>query len=224
MTMPTDENPAAAPAGFPPGPRSWPGLVDDVICQMATLGPTAWMPIAHGTLGRPWVGAMVPDLEVPRAWVWDVVTPEDRADDASLRADPMALSVSQDLVLVEIGRGAHPAGRVRLQVPVTSCPESIDVPLSALPGPPWTVDLCTGWSTAAIDAAVDQWAVAHVGRQAVAPRPDDVMELTDRFEVGEGLFITGDAFDRLLRLDPSHAAVITGTFSAICEALEPYRT
>ena len=77
--------------------------------------------------------------------------------------------------------------------------------------------------TAAIDVAVDEWAVTHVGRQAVAPRPDDAADLTDRFEVGEGLFITGDAFDRLLRLDPSHAAVITGTFSAICEALEPYR-
>ena len=112
-------------------------------------------------------------------------------------------------------------------MPVRQVPETLDVRASALPPPPWEVEISTGWSTAQIAGAVGTWLREHVGRTiALSPgreRPTEVAPAEDRFVIGENLWITGEAFDGLLAMDTADAGIVTQTLMAMVEAIEPHR-
>ena len=212
---------------FPPRPRAWTDLVDRIVASAATQGAAVpWQPVSVRGLDHPWVGVHAPSLDQARAWQWDVVTPEDHESDPQLRLDPLALPVDQDMMVVDVRRADQPHLRVRLQVPVRFVPTSIDVSVSALPPPPWEVELSTGWSAQTIARSVSGWLRTHVGHD-VSILPDhrhlDGAAAADRFAIGDDLWVSDDAFDALLQLDVVDAAIVTGTLAALAEALADYR-
>jgi hypothetical protein len=218
---------------FPPPPRTSTQLYEHVLGALQELPAGArlpWHPIRIAGLDAPWVGVRPegsPFGPFPRAWTWDVVTPEDKDSDPFLRRDPLAVAVHQDVVLASVGKGDLPPV-VSLRVPVREAPDRIDVDRNALPPQPWRVDLSTGWSQPVIAAALAGWAAQTLGRTDLdtgdgADRDPVEPPEDDRFEVGDGVSITGAAFDRLLAEGPDVAAIVCGTLAAICEALEPYR-
>ena len=212
---------------FPPPPRSWrefvDGVLDDLVAVPAT-GELAWEPVHLFGLEAPWVGVRLPSLRTDgRAWVWDVVTPEDHERDRSLHDDPLALAVAQDTIVVDVHRDDDAGFGLRLQVPVRRVPSRIDLPASAVPGAPWRVGLASGWTSSTIGAALTSWfsdclGVAR-GMGPSAPTADNA----DHFQVGDGLFAAGASFDALLRLPAHEAAGITTFFAAITDALAPVR-
>jgi len=225
---------------FPPPPRSWRSFVDGVLDTLVAVpadGELAWEPVHLLGLDAPWVGVRVPTLSTPdRAWVWDVVTPQDHERDRSLHDDPLALPVAQDTIVVDLHRDDDAGFGLRLQVPVRSVPSRIDVPAAALPGAPWRVELASGWTAAAIGSALVTWFADRMGvRRSVASASEhgspggatgpggSVDADPDRFLVGDGLFAVGASFDALLRLPPADAARITVFFGAVAEALAPVR-
>ena len=212
---------------FPPEPRSSLALVADVLGDLAALPDAVgfgWEPVRFIDLDSPWVGVRVPTLACSRPWVWDVVTPEDHYRDERLRQDPLALAVGQDTVIVDLHRADDAGFALRLQVPVLRVPTRIDVPASALLPPPWTISLSTGWTSAAIDVALDRWPhdLLGVHRPGPVPKlsPDDC---SDRLQVGDGLYAEDASFDVLLRLPTEEAAAVTGFFGALAEALASSR-
>ena len=215
---------------FPPRPRAWAELIERIVASAAGAeGAIAWQPVRIAGLDHPWIGVHAESLGSARAWQWDVITPEDRARDPLLRNDQLALAVEQDVMVVDVRRHDDPHLKIRLQVPVKRMPKTIDVSASALPPPPWYVELATGWSAPAIAAAVDGWMRENVGRNVTLVPPAPVADPghndndTDRFSIGDDLWATDEAFDALLRLDPRHASLVTTTMLAVREALDPYR-
>lgn len=213
---------------FPPRPRAWAELVDHIIAGAAdSVSALQWQAVHADGLDHPWVGVQAPALDGLRTWQWDVVTPEDHAGDDLLRLDPLTLCVEQDMMVIDMHNALRPNVQVRMQVPVRHVPDTIDVRASALPPPPWQVELSTGWSTAQIAGAVGSWLHDHVGRAVtLSPgreRPPELTPSEDRFVIGENLWVTGDAFDGLLSMDPADAGIITQTLMAMVEAIEPHR-
>lgn len=215
------------PVPFPPRPRAWSALVDRIVATAACQQrPVEWQPVSVNGMDHPWVGVQAPSLGALRAWQWDVVTPEDHDSDPLLRSDPLSLPIAQDMMVVDVSRADRPDLHVRLQVPVRLVPTTIDVSANALPPPPWDVELSTGWSAQAIAHHVGEWLRTQVGHDvAILPddRHDTRLEPSDRFSIGEDLWVTDDAFDALLRLDTADAALVTGTLAALAEAMAPYR-
>ena len=215
---------------FPPPPRSWREFVDgvlDTLVAAPVVGELAWEPVHLLGLDAPWVGVRVPTLSSSaRAWVWDVVTPEDHERERSLRDDPLALPVAQDTIVVDLHRDDDAAFGLRLQVPVRHVPSRIDLPATAVPGPPWRVELASGWTAATIGSTLVGWFSDRLGvRRDVASASATAAEASDhdRFLVGDGLFAVGASFDALLRLPAADAARITTFFAAVAEALAPVR-
>lgn len=217
---------------FPPSPRSWREFVDVVLRELVTAPPVhvAWEPVHLIGLDAPWVGVRVPALHnEARAWVWDVVTPEDHERDRTLHDDPLALPVAQDTVIVDLHRDDDASFGLRLQVPVREVPARIDVPASAVPPAPWRVELASGWTSAAIGSAIVSWFADHLGvRRAVMGglRPSGSTppcSSPERFQVGDDLYAVGSSFDALLRLPPGDAARVTTFFTAVAESLAPMR-
>lgn len=213
---------------FPPRPRAWEELIERIIANAASsAGAIAWEPVAIAGLDHPWVGVHAVSLSCGRAWEWDVTTPEDHDRDPLLRNDRLALAVHQDMMVVDVRRHDDPQMKIRMQVPVSRMPSGIEVSASALPPPPWYVELSTGWSAPSIAAAVDRWMRCNVGTNIelspAAPHRVPTENDDDRFEIGEDLWATDHAFDALLRLDPRHASLVTTTLLALREALDPYR-
>ena len=213
---------------FPPTPRSWREFVDEVVDDLAaapTSGELAWEPVHLFGLDAPWVGVRVPTIVAGgRAWVWDVVTPEDHERDPSLHDDPLALAVAQDTVIVDLHRDDDASFSLRLQVPVRCVPTRIDLPASSLPGAPWRVDVSSGWTSASIGSAITSWFVDRLGvrrevRSAARPSTDP----REHFQVGDGLYAAGASFDVLLGMAAHDAALITTFFAAVAEALAPVR-
>jgi hypothetical protein len=170
-----------------------------------------------------WVGVQAPALDTERSWQWEVATPEDCAKERLLRTDPLTLAVAQDVVVVDLCRHDDPSTRVRLQLPVERVPESIDLAASALPPPPWHLELATGWSARAIARAVRAWSRTRVGHE-IAIHPGDEVDAADadaddRFALGDDLWATSDGFEALLALGPREAAMATTAFQAVREAL-----
>lgn len=212
---------------FPPRPRPWQGLIDQVIGSLAS-GPVSahWHPVQLRGMTAAWVGVHAPLLgEIGRPWAWDVVTTDDRDRMPELRTDPLALAVDQDLVVVALRNDDDPEVSIRLQVAVHAVPDRVDVPASAMPEPPWRLELATGWSTSAIGASLARWLVERVGPDAALfPPIAATTELAEeRFEVGDDLWASASAFDTLLDRDPREAGMITGCLGAVAEALEPWR-
>ena len=226
--MPVVQTSGPARIPFPPRPRAWTELVDHIVASASECAhAVTWQAVHTEGMDHPWVGVQAPTLDNLRAWQWDVVTPEDHEHDALLRHDPLALPIEQDMMVVDI-RHAHRAElQIRMQVPVRHVPTTIDVCASALPPAPWHVELSTGWSTDTIAQSVGAWLTDHVGHR-VGLSPDRVRQPKavigdDHFAIGEDLWITGDAFDGLLSLDPADAGLITRTLTALQEALDPFR-
>lgn len=212
---------------FPPRPRPWQGLVDQVLETLASgPAPAHWHPVQLRGLTAAWVGVHCANLgPIGRPWVWDVVTSEDHQEHPGLRGDPLALPVDQDMVVVSLTRDGDTSPAVHLQVPVQAVPDRIEVSAHSLPTPPWRLELSTGWSTAAIGAAVEAWIRERVGGPVAVLPPSPLIDEhdEDRYEVGDELWASASAFDSLLERDPRDAAVITGCLGAVVEALEPWR-
>jgi len=213
--------------GFPPRPRSWRGLIDNVVEQLGESRCEArWEPVQLRGLSAAWIGVNCPSLgDIGRPWVWDVVTAADHEGHPELRTDPLALVVEQDVVVVALRRADHASPLVQLQVPVNQVPDQVEVPANALPTAPWRLELSTGWTSNAIGRALGQWVTGHVGGDVpVRPLhgvPAEAEE--DRFSMGDRLWATSSAFDVLLEQDPHEAAAITRCLGAVAEALEPWR-
>ena len=217
---------------FPPPPRAWREFVDVVLRELVTApaADVAWEPVHLLGLDSPWVGVRVPALHNEgRAWVWDVVTPEDHERTRSLQRDPLVLPVAQDTVIVDLHRDDDASFGLRLQVPVREVPSRIDVPASAVPPAPWRVDLASGWTSAAIGDAIVTWFADRMGVRrdvhgsARAPGGGAPPVLAERFQVGDDLFAVGSSFDALLRLPAADAARVTTFFGAVAESLASAR-
>jgi hypothetical protein len=214
---------------FPPKPRSWREFVDEVVDDLsASSTELGWEPVHLFGLDAPWVGVRVPTIASGgRAWVWDVVTPEDHERTRALHGDPLALAVAQDTVLVDLHRDDDAGFSLRLQVPVRRVPSRIDLPASAVPRTPWRVEVSSGWTSAAIGTAIADWFEQRLGvRRAVvaAGRSDAaVTSGAEQVQVGDGLYAAGSSFDVLLSMAPRDAASITSFFGAITDALTPVR-
>jgi hypothetical protein len=215
---------------FPPPPRAWREFVDVVLRELVTApaADVTWEPVHLLGLDAPWVGVRVPALHNEgRAWVWDIVTPEDHQRDRSLHDDPLALPVAQDTVIVDLHRDDDASFGMRLQVPVRGVPARIDVPASAVPPAPWRVELASGWTSAAIGDAIVTWFADRLGvrrgAHGGARVPGRAGGGPERFQVGDDLFAVGSSFDALLRLPAADAARVTTLFAAVAEALAPVR-
>jgi hypothetical protein len=218
-----------APAPFPPRPRSWASLIDHLLASADSVTePIAWSPVRMEGLVQPWIGVQAPSLGTERAWHWDVVTPIDHEFEPLLHADPLTLAIEQDTMVVDVGRLDRPDVHVRMVVPVSSVPLTIDVSASALPPPPWFVELASGWSAPTIATAMSDWLLRNLGHVvAVSPPPPSPLDAPasddDRFELGDGLHATTEGFDVLLSVDPRESAMVTTALRAVCDALAPYR-
>ena len=190
-----------------------------------SAGAAYWHPVRARGLTAAWVGVHSEALgDVGRPWVWDVVTNDDRAHHDELRNDPLALAVDQDIVVVALRHDDDPDATVSMQVLVDAVPDQVDVSASALPKPPWRLELQTGWSTAAIGEALATWLIQRVGPSSAllpprSPVPDDF----ERYEVGPDLWASSSAFDTLLERDPRDSAMITECLGAVVESLDPWR-
>ena len=212
---------------FPPRPRPWQGLIDQVIETLASGSISShWHPVQLRGLTAAWVGVHAPMLgDIGRPWTWDIVTTGDRERTPELRSDPLTLAVDQDIVVVALRHEEHPDLAVRLQVAVQAVPDQVEVPAGAMPSPPWRLELATGWSTAAIGASLAQWLMERVGPTAALfpPIADNAELAEDRYEVGDDLWASSSALDTILDRDPGEAAMITGCLGAVAEALDPWR-
>lgn len=220
---------------FPPSPRAWREFVDEVVHDLVDVPAVdlAWEPVHLIGLAAPWVGVRVPALQsAARAWVWDVVTPEDHDRVRTLHDDPLALAVAQDTMVLDVHRDDDPSVALRLQVPVREVPCRIDVPSTAIPPAPWRIELSTGWTSASIDAAIETWFSSRIGSHpcmrsrsssAVRRRRGTTASADDRFLVGDGLYAEGASMDVLLRMPAGDAARITTLFTAVVDALAPWR-
>jgi hypothetical protein len=98
-----------------------------------------------------------------------------------------------------------------------------------VPPAPWRVELATGWTTAAIGSAIGAWFTTRLGASRDVVTTTDALgaggdhDADNRFLVGEGLFAAGASMDVLLRLSPCDAARVTTLFSAVVDALSPWR-
>lgn len=210
---------------FPPPPRSWPAFVDDVIGRLDHVSDLSWVPVRLPGMHRPWVGIQALDVKPPRPWQWDVVTPEDAERDRSLRVDPLVLAVPQDVVVVALRCLDRPDVELQLQVAVQHVPVNLEFAASALPPPPWYLELSTGWSAGAIASALRDWSLVALGHQ-INIHPDaspPASDNSDRYVIGEELSATEGAFDQLLAVGLEGAAVATAAFAAARDALAPYR-
>jgi hypothetical protein len=176
---------------FPPRPRAWTQLTDRIIAAAAsTKKPVDWQPMHIDGLAQSWVGVRAPTLDTERPWQWDVATPDDCARERLLRTDPLTLAVAQDMMVVDLRRHGDPCTCIRLQVPVERVPDSIDVSASALPPPPWYLEMATGWSAAAIAGAIREWSRTNVGREIdVFPNgeaEERPVDAEDSFSLGHG--------------------------------------
>jgi hypothetical protein len=233
---------------FPPPPRSWDGLIASVLATMAAADHNiGWSIVRLPGMSSPWVGVQALDVVAPRPWTWDIVTPSDYQRMVELRSDPLVVPVAQDTVVVDVTRADFPGIVARLQVPVTDVPMRIDVDGRAMPPPPWQLELHTGWSAQTICTAIGAWLESEVGSgvglvrnplheptcsEPDRPRAEDagVAEsgveesgTDERHHLGDGMYITSSAFERLLALDIEDAAHVTGALAAVAEALIPYR-
>jgi hypothetical protein len=215
---------------FPPAPRSWREFVDEVVDDLLAVPSTAalpWEPVHLFGLGAPWVGVRVPTIaSSARAWVWDVVTPEDHQRNRALHGDPLALAVAQDTVIVDLQRDDDAGFSLRLQVPVRSVPSRIDLPASCLPIAPWRVEVSSGWTSGAIGSAIVAWFEDRLGLRrnvCAAGRVTPVTSAGDHFQVGDGLYAAGSSFDVLLGMPSTDAARVTTFFGAVADALSPVR-
>ena len=111
---------------------------------------------------------------------------------------------------------------LRLQVPVKRVPGRIDVPAGAVPPPPWTIEVASGWTSQTIGAAVDAWMTDRLGFHRTAVSGPE-REMEDRLQVGDDLYAEAASMDVLLGLPAEDAALVTRFFSALTEALEPVR-
>lgn len=213
------------PMPFPPPPRSWRGLVDAVLADLARTDPLDWEPIGVAGLDAAWVGVSVPSWhDIDRPWIWDIVTPTDHERDRLLSRDPLTIAVAQNTVLVELSRDDDPSASVAMQVPVSSMPMRIDVPANVLPDPPWRVELSTCWTSGSIAAALGDWMQQWYGhRVPIAEHSTAEAGDDDQYDLGDGLFTCGSAFERLLHRPADEAAVVTATMRAMVDVLAPFR-
>jgi hypothetical protein len=111
-----------------------------------------------------------------------------------------------------------------MQVPVSEMPIRIDVPAAALPPPPWRIELSTCWTSGTIAEALGDWMDGWFGRRVpFANAPPDSTADDDQYDLGDGLYTCGSAFERLLHRPADDAAMVTSTMRAMAEVLAPYR-
>lgn len=171
-----------------------------------------------------WVGLHVPMVDTGgRPWVWEVVTPDQYERSERLQNDPLVLSVAHDVVIVEMTHveDAHPA--LRMQVPVTSVPESVLLPRSVSDTHPWLVRLETGWTVQALAAAAQCWIDREVPGQPRLQVPAEPVSPPQLYQLHPAINIESAAFDHLLTLKPHEAAVVTSVLATVHDALQPYR-
>lgn len=195
---------------FPPRPRG-----DRRIRELAAAhldrGAPAWHPVSCEGAARPWLGVACA-TDVGRPWVWDVVTPDTYDSVPGLRGDPMTLAVERDVVLCHLDAAGQ---ELWMHVPVRSVPSQVHLPASAVPDG-WAVTLESAWSREAVQGALDTWSLLERGATLDwgprAPAPE-------RFEIGDGLFVSGAAFDALLSCEAPTSAGAVEVLSAVVEAL-----
>lgn len=190
----------------------------------STVAPLQWSPVSLRGLDIAWVGMAVPAVDsAGRPWVWEVVRPVDFESSAMLQDDPMVLPVAQDTVVVSVHHADHSGPIVRMQVPVSSPVETVEVDGSFLPGYPWSFAIDTGWTAGALGSAAQCWIDREVGPHARLETPEPALPDEASYQLTERIAIESGAFDRLLTLDPHDAAVVSSSLSLIHDALATFR-
>lgn len=171
-----------------------------------------------------WVGLHVPMVDTGgRPWVWEVVTPEQYDNSERLQNDPLVLSVAHDVVIVEMSHPDLEDLTLRMQVPVTTVPDTLVVPRSVADVHPWTIRLETGWTAQALVAAAQHWINREVPGQPRLQTPAAPISAPQLYQLHPAINIESAAFDHLLTLKPHDAAVVTSVLAAVHDALQPYR-
>lgn len=171
-----------------------------------------------------WVGLHVPMVDTGgRPWVWEIVTPDQYENSERLQNDPLVLSVAHDVVIVEMTHPDVTRPHLRMQVPISTVPDTVVVPRSIADAHPWAIKLETGWTAQALVAAAQQWIDREIPGQPrlqVPAAPDSAPQL---YQLHPAINIESAAFDHLLTLDSHDAAVVTSVLAAVHDALQPYR-
>lgn len=171
-----------------------------------------------------WVGLHVPMVDTGgRPWVWEVVTPDQYEKSERLQNDPLVLSVAHDVVIVEMTHSDDTYPVLRMQVPVTSVPESVVLPRSVSHTHPWAVRLETGWTVQALAAAAQRWIDREVPGQPRLQVPAKPVSPPQLYQLHPAINIESAAFDHLLTLKPHEAAVVTSVLATVHDALQTYR-
>jgi hypothetical protein len=184
----------------------------------------SWQQVTMPGLSVAWVGLHVPVVDTGgRPWVWEVVTPEQYESSERLQNDPLVLSVAHDVVIVEMSHPDTTQPLLRMQVPVSSVPDTLVVPLSVAEIHPWSVRLETGWTAQALGAAAQCWIDREVPGQPRLQTPAAPISAPQLYQLHPAINIESAAFDHLLTLKPHDAAVVTSVLAAVHDALQPYR-
>ena len=184
----------------------------------------SWQQVTMPGLSVAWVGLHVPMVDTGgRPWVWEVVTPDQYEKSERLQSDPLVLSVPHDVVIVEMTHPNASYPDLRMQVPVTTVPESVVLPRSISNAQPWSIRLETGWTAQTLAAAAQLWIDREVPGQPRLQVPAEPVSPPQLYQLHPAINIESAAFDHLLTLKPREAAVVTSVLATVHDALQPYR-
>jgi hypothetical protein len=200
-------------------------IVDEVKRSLAEHHEElSWRQVTMPDLDVPWVGMNVPALETGgRPWVWEVVTPDQYEASPRLQEDPLVLPVAHDTVVAEINHIDHTGPMIRMQVPVSTTPDSVVVHTGLSASSPWSVRLQAGWTAHALGTAAQCWIDREAPGTARLHTPEPSISTGNRYQLSPSMDIESAAFDLLLTLKPDDAAVVTSLLRRVHAALSPFR-
>ncbi|MEI8285841.1 MAG: hypothetical protein WCG15_00940, partial [Actinomycetes bacterium] len=155
--------------------------------------------------------------------VWEVVTPDQYESSPRLQEDPLVLPVAHDTVVAEINHIDHTGPIMRMQVPVSTTPDSVVVHTGLSASSPWSVRLQAGWTAHALGTAAQCWIDREAPGTARLQTPEPSIAQSNRYQLNDSMDIESGAFDLLLTLNPDDAAVVTSLLQRIHTALSPFR-
>lgn len=200
-------------------------LLDGIRDSFSQLScPVQWKRVSMPGLPVAWAGMHVPAVETGgRPWVWEVVTPEQYDSSDKLRGDLLVLPVAHDAVVVKVSHRDHSQPIVRMQMPVETAPDQLQIEGLPTAENPISVTLERGWTVQALGSAAQAWIDRETDSSATLETPNVTPNSGRRYQLHPEFDIESAAFDRLLTLDHDDAASVTSLLARIHEALRPYR-
>jgi len=183
-----------------------------------------------------WIDVRVPDCDLNLNWIWTVIGPDDwEEEDSDLEDAAWQFIVEHDLDLHAVYDPEPPNYWYveEFAVPkgaTLSAAQEAALEKALHDGPNRSRSIRGGWSPDAISASLREWAKAYAGRDDLVFRwspdlgPSEMVkkaeEILERIEsgqeegydIGDGVRVSDEAMDLMLRLDPDEAAGLMDAF------------